>query len=143
MIEAIRVLRGRFGLAVAVAAGMVISASCGSGFAAPPVQLPPYCGIQMQAEVSLANQGAIAVMSAQDTGSLTQDFGPSGCSGASTSFNGFTNARGIDEHPEAKTNANWNVGWSYLLTPFSNCGIAAASGGVPSTGSTFVDVCHI
>ncbi len=103
---------------------------------------PPFPGgirvtaLEAPAEAPSATLGVPEV---GDFGNLNLIVGPG--NGSEETFVGFTSVNGIDDHPNARTNANWTVTVDYTTSPVPQCGFAAQSHLVPVGGSEFKATC--
>jgi hypothetical protein len=87
-----------------------------------------------------APTATLPVAEVGDFGNLTQVIGPG--TGTQQSFGpSFTGANGIDDHPNAQTNANWSVTFDYTSSPIPQCGVGGQSHLVPSGGTEFKATC--
>jgi hypothetical protein len=106
---------------------------------------PPFPGgIRMEANEALFDSPSakVPVGNVGDFGTLTFVVGPG--SGNQETFLGFTDpVTGIDDHPNAQTNANWAVAFDYTPSPIPACGVGTQSGFVPTQGAVFEETCLI
>ena len=104
--------------------------------------MPPFvAGIRCVAyEATVETPDAkLPVSLVSDTGSVVQVLG--GGTGTDENFIGLTGGNGIDDHPNAITNANWLVNFSYLPSEIPACGNGSISGFVPIAGAEFDETC--
>lgn len=96
--------------------------------------VPPFPGgIRMSAEEApVESQDAqLPVEFVADSGNIRQITGPG--RGTAPIFQGLTNLNGVDDHPNAQTNAIWVVVWDFTTSEIPQCGIGQRVEEVPST----------
>ncbi len=87
-----------------------------------PSELPAFAGgIRVTtSEVLLEDQNAsLAISDALDVGNLQSSIGPG--IGTATSFSGFTDLNGLDDHVNATTNAYWTISANFIVSSAPNC----------------------
>lgn len=103
---------------------------------------PPFFGgIRAVAYEALVDSPSakLPVAFVSDTGSAVQVLGSG--TGTEENFVGLTGTDGIDDHPDALTNANWVVNFNYLPSAVPLCGSGSISGFVPIAGAQFQETC--
>lgn len=83
----------------------------------------------------------VPVESAFDAGTLTSTIGPG--VGTATSFSGFTDLNGVDDHVNAQTNANWNISVNFFSSDAPNCPSATVNHSFPIGGGEEHFVCLV
>jgi hypothetical protein len=106
-----------------------------------PCPLPPFSGgIRMVTYEALedSRSAKLPVAGVIDTGSVFQILGSG--TGSDENFIGFTESDGVDDHPNALTNADWSVSFDFRLS-IPVCGTGSQTGFVPIAGAEFDEKC--
>jgi hypothetical protein len=100
-------------------------------------------GIRVQSFTALTIAGGTSkspTSGVVDTGNLVQIVGPG--NGSQTAFEGVTGLFGIDDHRNARDNADWTITASFTQV-LPQCPPASTAAFVPPGGAQFAAVCFL